>query len=81
MNNHIIISGSSNIPLAKEISKILGLKLIEVKKEKFKNGEINVEILENIRNKEVFLIQTGHGFGNYNINDILNGDYNYDKCL
>ena len=58
-NNSIIISGSSHKDLAREISESCGIPLIPCRRERFANSEWNFKILENIRNKDVFLIQTG----------------------
>jgi ribose-phosphate pyrophosphokinase len=61
MTNHnsIIISGSSHNELATEISKACGIPIIPCRNKRFANSEWNFKILENIRNKDVFLIQTG----------------------
>ena len=58
-NNSIIISGSSHEELAREISQCCGIPLISCRKKRFANSEWNFKIEENIRNKDVFLIQTG----------------------
>ena len=58
-SNSIIISGSSHEELAKEISDNCGIPLIPCRRNRFANSEWNFKILENIRNKDVFLIQTG----------------------
>ena len=59
INNSIIISGSSHEDLAREISEGCGIPLISCRKKRFANTEWNFKIEENIRNKDVFLIQTG----------------------
>lgn len=66
-----LISGSSHPNLAKEISEYLNIPLIPCLLDKFNNNEIHVEIKENIRNEDIFLIQTGANIKNYSINDIL----------
>jgi ribose-phosphate pyrophosphokinase len=58
MKDLAIISGSSNIPLATKISNILGVPLTNVLTTTFGNGERRVEIRENVRNKDVFVIQS-----------------------
>lgn len=50
-----IISGSSNPDLA---VKVADGKLIETNIKKFSDGEISVEILKNVRGKDIFVIQS-----------------------
>ena len=52
-----LVSGSANEPLAKDIADYLGKKLTETKFQRFRDKEIYVEILENVRGQDVFLIQ------------------------
>lgn len=58
MKELAIISGSSNLPLASKISNIVGVPLTDVLTTTFGNGERRVEIRENVRNKDVFVIQS-----------------------
>ena len=44
-----ILSGTSNLNLSKKISKNLKLKLINTNIKRFADGEIYIEINENIR--------------------------------
>ena len=53
-----IFSGSSNPKLSKGIADHLGLKLAEIELKKFSDGEISVKIKENVRNAEIFIIQS-----------------------
>ena len=71
--NIILISGNSNKNLSKKISNYLEIGLTPIILNQFNNTEINVKILENIRNKDIFLIQTGSTNNKigYSINDIL----------
>ena len=66
-----ILSGSSHPQLAKQIAKHLNSHLIPCTLDKFNNNEIRVEIKENIRNEDIFIIQTGSNTNDYSINDIL----------
>lgn len=68
-----LISGNSHPGMAKAISEYLGMKLVECKLDKFSNGEIHAQILENIRRKKVVIIQTGCEVPSkgYSINDVL----------
>eukprot|EP01080_Neovahlkampfia_damariscottae_P005071 gene5071-8671_t len=53
-----ILCGTSNEPLAKEISEYLGHSLIKRKINRFKDGEIGVQIEENVRGADLYLIQS-----------------------
>ncbi len=53
-----LISGQSNPSLAEEISQILAVPLTKVICQKFKNDNNFVKILENVREKDVFILQT-----------------------
>jgi ribose-phosphate pyrophosphokinase len=66
-----LLAGSSHIELAEEISNYLNIPLTKCILGKFNNNEIRVEIKENIRNEDIFIIQTGANIENYSINDIL----------
>ena len=57
MNGIAILTGNSNPKLAKDICKQLGISLTDVLVSKFSEGEVRVEIKENIRGKDVFIIQ------------------------
>ena len=66
-----ILSGTSNPRLSKEISKRLKLKLINRNIKKFADGEIYIEINENIRGNSVFVIQSTSTPVNDNIMELL----------
>ena len=53
-----IFSGNSNKSLAKDICKYLGIDLGKLKIKKFSDGELSVKFDENIRNEDVFIIQS-----------------------
>jgi len=53
----MIFSGNSNIPLAQTISRSLNLPLGKANVGRFSDGETMVEILENVRGRDVFIIQ------------------------
>lgn len=67
MKELAIIAGSSNLPLAEKISTLIGVPLTKTLMTTFGNGERRVEILENVRNKDVFVLQTAGG----QLNDYL----------
>ena len=53
-----IISGNSNPILAKEISSELKENIIDVTVTRFSDQEVFVEINENVRGKNIFIIQS-----------------------
>lgn len=53
-----LFSGRSHPKLAQEIAGYLGIQLGKVKIEDFPDGEIGVQILENVRGKDVFIVQS-----------------------
>ena len=58
MNNRVIFTGSSNPQLALKVAKNLDANLGAIKVGTFSDGEINVEINENVRGKDTFVIQS-----------------------
>src|SRR3984893_1211513 len=52
-----IFSGTANLPLAQSICKHLGVPLGEAKLDRFSDGEIYFQILENVRGADVFVVQ------------------------
>ena len=52
-----IFTGNSNIPLAKNVASELGLSLGKITVSKFADGEVNVMVNENVRGKDVYIIQ------------------------
>ena len=66
-----IISGNSNPVLAEEISKELNEKIIDVTITKFADQEVFVEINENIRGKNIFVIQSTSNPANEHLMELL----------
>ena len=66
-----ILSGTSNLKLSKEISKQLRLKLVNTNIKRFSDGEIYIEINENIRGNSVFVIQSTSNPANDNLMELL----------
>ena len=56
-NNLMVFSGNANPALADAIAKHIGLPLGYASISKFSDGEISVEFNENVRGKDVFVIQ------------------------
>ncbi|MHB8144666.1 MAG: ribose-phosphate diphosphokinase, partial [Vulcanimicrobiaceae bacterium] len=70
--NPLLFSGNSNQRLAEEIAKRLKLHVGKALVSKFKNEETRVEISENVRGSEVFVIQSICKAANGNgVNDAL----------
>ncbi|UNK49144.1 ribose-phosphate diphosphokinase [Lysobacter sp. S4-A87] len=55
--NLLIFSGNANRPLADAVCKELGIRLGKALVSRFSDGEVQVEIEENVRRQEVFVIQ------------------------
>lgn len=66
----ILISGSSNKPLSESISKYLDIPLAKVIIRRFHNTELDPQVLNNIRGKHVFIIQTGSPCATGSVNDM-----------
>ena len=58
MSNRVLFTGNSNIDLAKKVAKNLETDLGPMKVGTFSDGEINVEVNENVRGKDTFIIQS-----------------------
>ncbi len=57
-NSLMLFSGSSHPELASQVAGCLGMSLGKVLIEAFPDGEIGVQILENVRGRDVFVLQT-----------------------
>lgn len=52
-----LITGNANRPLAEKVAKYIGVELSECEVRRFSDGEIFVQINENIRGTDVFILQ------------------------
>ena len=66
-----ILSGTSNLLLSGSIARQLKLKLVNTNIKSFADGEIYVEINENIRGNSVFVIQSTSTPANDNLMELL----------
>ena len=66
-----LLSGNSNKPLSKNIAKYLKSKLVNSSIRNFSDGEIYVEINENIRGNSIFIIQSVSSPANDNLMELL----------
>ncbi|HAB55389.1 MAG TPA: ribose-phosphate pyrophosphokinase [Cellvibrionales bacterium] len=67
----MLFSGNANPELAAKVAAELSLKLGNADVKKFSDGEINVEILENVRGKDVFIVQSTCAPTNDNLMELL----------
>ena len=58
MDNKVLFTGGSNPQLATKVAENLNANLGAIKVGTFSDGEINVEITENVRGKDTFVIQS-----------------------
>ncbi len=66
-----ILACNSNIPLASEIANNLGLSLVNAEVKRFADNEIFVEIKENVRGEDIFVVQSTSFPANDNIMELL----------
>ena len=66
-----LLTGNSNKTLSKKIAKYLKSKLIKSNIRKFADGEIYIEINENIRGNSIFIIQSISSPANDNLMELL----------
>ena len=66
-----LLTGNSNKSLSHKISKILKTKLVHSSIRKFADGEIYIEIKENIRGNSIFIIQSVSSPANDNLMELL----------
>ena len=66
-----LLTGNSNKVLSKNIAKYLKSKLVNSSIRKFSDGEIYVEINENIRGNSVFIVQSTSNPANDNLMELL----------
>jgi ribose-phosphate pyrophosphokinase len=66
-----LIAGNSNRPLAEAISAYLNIPLSRAHIRRFSDMEVFVEILENIRGEDVFVIQSTSSPANDNLMELL----------
>ena len=66
-----ILTGNSNRPLAEAISAKLALPLVKANIRRFADNEIFVEILENVRGEDVFIIQSTSSPANDHLMELL----------
>lgn len=71
MSGFIVFSGNSNQPLAKKMCDYLNIPLGGGMVKRFSDGEIQIEIVENVRAKDVFVVQSTCSPVNDNLVELL----------
>jgi len=66
-----LVSGNSNRPLSESIAKYLGESLVDATIKKFPDKEIFVELQENVRGEDVFVIQSTSFPANDHVMELL----------
>lgn len=71
MANIKLFAGNANRELAEKVSKRLYSKIAEATVNKFSDGEIQIQLRENVRGDEVFIIQSTCSPSNDNLMELL----------
>ena len=72
-----LISGNANMPLAKAVARRMSMHrgvnvgLVDARVERFNDGEIFVEVFENVRGEDMFIIQPTSNPANDNLMELL----------
>ena len=69
--NTMIFSGNANPALAKEIANHLGADIGKAKVSRFSDGEVDVELYQNVRARDVFVVQPTCSPTNENLMELL----------
>ncbi|CBW76133.1 Ribose-phosphate pyrophosphokinase (EC 2.7.6.1) [Mycetohabitans rhizoxinica HKI 454] len=67
----MVFTGNANPALAQEVVKTLGIPLGKAMVSRFSDGEIQVEIQENVRGKDVFVLQSTCAPTNDNLMELM----------
>ena len=57
-SEYLFFAGSSHPELAKEVAESLGISLGNISLNRFPDGEISLQVLDNVRGRDVFVLQT-----------------------
>ena len=68
-----LMSGNSNLPLAQAVADYLDIKLTDASVKRFADDEIFIEIHENVRGEDVFIMQSTSYPANDNLMELLIG--------
>ncbi len=70
-DNIAVFTGNANPALAQKVARYLGVSLGKVQVGRFSDGEVMVEIMENVRERDVFIIQPTCAPSNDNLMELL----------
>lgn len=71
MRGYKVFSGTANPEFSKSVAKYLTIPLSEAMINRFSDGEINVQISESVRGRDVFIIQSTCAPANANLMELL----------
>jgi len=71
MSDMMIFSGNATPKLAEDIARYMGISLSDATIARFSDGEINIEINENVRGQDVFIIQSTCSPANENLMELI----------
>ncbi len=71
MGDFLVFSGNSNLSLAKKICDYLNISLGAGMVKRFSDGEIQIEIVDNVRSRDIFVIQSTCSPVNDNLVELL----------
>ena len=69
--NTVLFTGNANPALAQEIAKSLGVELGKATVGRFSDGEVTVEVQQNVRARDVFVVQSTCAPTNENLMELL----------
>ncbi len=69
--NTVLFTGNANPALAQEMAKILGVELGKATVGRFSDGEVTVEVHQNVRARDVFVVQSTCAPTNENLMELL----------
>jgi ribose-phosphate pyrophosphokinase len=66
-----LFSGSGNPELTRAVAECLGIEMSQAKVSRFNDGEIRIQVLDNVRNCDVFILQSTSSTIDSTVNDNL----------
>ncbi len=67
----MVFTGNANPALAQEVAKHLGIELGRADVGRFSDGEVMLELLENVRGRDVFVLQSTSHPTNDNLMEVM----------
>jgi ribose-phosphate pyrophosphokinase len=69
--NTVLFTGNANAALAQEIAGALGVELGKAKVSRYSDGEVDVEVQQNVRARDIFVVQSTCAPTNENLMELL----------